>query len=106
MIEITDSILEMPPAEELELADLLHALSDPIRLRIVEELAARGEQACGAVPLPVSASTRSHHFKILREAGLTERVMIGGQAHQLLRLDAVERALPGVLPAVVAAAGA
>ena len=66
-----DSVLEMPAAETIEVAAVLNALSDPVRLRIVEALAAGGEQACGAIPLPVSASTRSHHFKILREAGLT-----------------------------------
>ena len=104
MIEITDSILEMPPVEELELADVLHALSDPVRLRIVEELAARGEQACGVVPLPVSASTRSHHFKILREAGVTERLVIDGLTFQRLRVDEVETALPGLLGSVVSCA--
>jgi len=52
----------------------------------------------------INKSTASHHFKILREAGLTERVVIGGQTHQLLRSREVDDALPGVLPSVVAAA--
>ena len=89
------------------LQQVLAALADPVRLEMVRRLAESGEpMACGQLYDGINKSTASHHFKILREAGLTERVTIGGQAHQLLRLDAVEQALPGVLPAVVAAADA
>ena len=65
---MTETVLEMPAAADLELTQVLQALSDPVRLEIVDALAAGGEQACGAMPLPVSASTRSHHFRILRDA--------------------------------------
>src|SRR4051794_41944854 len=82
-IEI-DEILEMPTVGALEFPDVLHALSDPVRLRIVRELAAGGEQACGAMPLGGSASTRSHHFKILREAGLTRARPPGAQRARVL----------------------
>jgi DNA-binding transcriptional ArsR family regulator len=97
-----DEILEMPSADELELPDVLQALSDPVRLQIVRELAAGGEQACGAMPLGVSASTRSHHFKILREAGLTVTRLHGTQRLVSLRRGAVERRFPGLLAAVLA----
>ena len=103
MIEITDSVLEMPAAAELELADVLHALSDPVRLRIVEELAAGGEQACGVVPLPVSASTRSHHFKILREAGVTVTRVRGTTRLVSLRRADLDARFPGLLDAVLRA---
>ncbi|RNM12436.1 ArsR/SmtB family transcription factor [Nocardioides pocheonensis] len=89
------------------LQQVLAALADPVRLEMVRRLADSGApMACGQLYDGINKSTASHHFKILREAGLTERVMIGGQAHQLLRLDEVEQALPGVLPAVVTAARA
>jgi DNA-binding transcriptional ArsR family regulator len=99
----TDEILEMPAVEELELPDVLQALSDPVRLQIVRELAAGGEQACGAMPLGVSASTRSHHFKTLREAGLTVTRLHGTQRLVSLRRTDVERRFPGLLAAVLAA---
>jgi len=84
---------------------VLGALADPVRLEMVRRLAERKEPtACSMLYEGINKSTASHHFKILREAGLTERVMIGGQVHQLLRADAVEGALPGVLTSVVAAA--
>ena len=38
--------------------------------------------ACADLYDSVSKSTASHHFKVLREAGLTERLTIGGQTHQ------------------------
>ena len=97
-----DEVLEMPAAGELELPDVLQALSDPVRLTIVRELAAGGEQACGAMPLGVSASTRSHHFKILREAGLTVTRVHGTQRLVTLRRADVDRRFPGLLAAVLA----
>ena len=98
-----DEILEMPAAGELELSDVLAALSDPVRLQIVRELAAGGEQACGAMPLGVSASTRSHHFKILREAGLTTTRVHGTQRLVSLRRRDLDERFPGLLAAVLAA---
>jgi DNA-binding transcriptional ArsR family regulator len=86
---------------------VLAALADPVRLEMVRRLAEAGEPiACAHLYAGINKSTASHHFKILREAGLTERVMVGGQTHQLLRSREVEAALPGVLDAVVAAARA
>jgi DNA-binding transcriptional ArsR family regulator len=96
-------LLDMPPVDELELADVLQALSDPVRLQIVEELATGGEQACGAMPLPVSVSTRSHHFKILREAGVTVTRVLGTQRIVSLRRDDLEQRFPGLLAAVLRA---
>jgi DNA-binding transcriptional ArsR family regulator len=85
---------------------VLAALADPVRLEMVKRMAAEGAPvACVRLYEGISKSTASHHFKILREAGITERVMIGGQVHQSLRESQVEEALPGVLSAVVAAAG-
>jgi DNA-binding transcriptional ArsR family regulator len=84
---------------------VLAALADPVRLEMVRRLAESGEpMACANLYAGINKSTASHHFKILREAGLTERVVIAGQTHQLLRRREVEDALPGVLSSVVAAA--
>lgn len=101
------------PASELPatspvgtLQQVLAALADPVRLEMVHRMAsAAAPVACSLLYDGVNKSTASHHFKILREAGITERVVIGGQTHQLLRADELEKALPGVVAAVVAAAG-
>ncbi|MEV6768306.1 helix-turn-helix domain-containing protein [Nocardia sp. NPDC051030] len=84
---------------------VLGALQDPVRLEMVRRLGNAGEALrCSALYETVSKSTAAHHFKILREAGLTERVIIDGNACQLLRTAEVEAALPGLLPAVLDAA--
>jgi DNA-binding transcriptional ArsR family regulator len=86
------------------LQDVLEALSDPVRLEMVRRLAAAGAPvACADLYESVSKSTASHHFKVLREAGLTERTNVGGQTHQRLRLDDLEASYPGVVTSIVAA---
>jgi DNA-binding transcriptional ArsR family regulator len=101
-IEITESVLEMPEADAIELPVVLQALSDPIRLEIVRQLAAGGEQPCGVLPLPISASTRSHHFKILRDAGVTVTRAVGTQRLVSLRRSELDRRFPGLLDVVLA----
>jgi DNA-binding transcriptional ArsR family regulator len=102
---MTETVLEMPAAADLELTQVLQALSDPVRLEIVDALAGGGEQACGAMPLPVSASTRSHHFRILRDAGITVTRAVGNQRLVSLRRDDLEQRFPGLLDAVLRAGG-
>jgi DNA-binding transcriptional ArsR family regulator len=90
-------------AEVGSLHDVLAAVSDPVRLEMVRRMHAEGGPApCAELYDGVSKSTASHHFKILREAGVTDRSVIGGQTHQALRLDDVEAAYPGVLSSILA----
>jgi DNA-binding transcriptional ArsR family regulator len=102
-IETAGTILEMPAAGDLELEHVLQALSDPVRLEIVRSLAAGGEQACGAMPLPVSASTRSHHVRILRDAGITVTRAAGTHRYVSLRRKDLDRRFPGLLDVVLRA---
>ena len=98
---------ELPAVQPVgTLQQVLAALADPVRLEMVRRLADGGDEpiACARLYDGINKSTASHHFKILREAGLTERVMIGGQIHQRLCAREVEDALPGVLTSVIAAA--
>lgn len=84
---------------------VLGALQDPVRLEIVRRLAGAGVPIrCSLTYDGVSKSTAAHHFKILREAGVTERVTIEGNTHLRLRAADLDAALPGLLPAVLAAA--
>lgn len=92
-----------PPAEEIVLPDVLHALSDPLRLEIVACLAQGTEKPCGALGVPVAKSTLSHHLKVLREAGLTWTRADGTQRLVSLRRDEIERRFPGLLDSVLGA---
>jgi len=103
---VTERYLPMPATEELTLADVLDALADPVRLAIVRELADISETPCGALDLGVSESTRSHHLRTLREAGVTRTRISGTQRLVALRRDVVDARFPGLLDAVLAATGA
>jgi DNA-binding transcriptional ArsR family regulator len=96
--------LHHPRTEEIALEDVLHALSDPVRLRIVEAIADRDERNCSSVEASVSKSTLSHHFKVLREAGVTHTRANGTQRLISLRRDDLEQRFPGLLASILAAA--
>jgi DNA-binding transcriptional ArsR family regulator len=96
--------LPHPGADELELAGVLHALSDPIRLRIVAELAPGDERSCSSFKLPVVKSTCTHHFRVLREAGVIRQRCEGKTRLNSLRRDDLESRFPGLLDAVLGAA--
>jgi len=98
-----DVALHHPERDELELHAVLHALSDPMRLRIVAELAARGgEHTCSSIDLPIVKSTCTHHFRVLREAGLIRQRVVGTTKVNSLRQADLEARFPGLLDAVLA----
>lgn len=92
------------PAPVGSLQQVLAALADPVRLEMVRRLhAAGGPTPCGTLYDGIGKSTASHHFKILREAGVIAPASRDGQPCQRLRLDDVEQQHPAVLPAILAA---
>ena len=105
-INATETIVH-PAREELELGAVLHALSDPVRLRIVAELAhGEGEFTCGSFALPVTKSTCTHHFKVLRESGLIQQRAQGTTRLNRLRRADLEARFPGLLATILQAAEA
>jgi DNA-binding transcriptional ArsR family regulator len=98
--------LHHPRVEEIELPDVLHALSDPVRLEIVRLLADQKERPCSAVEAKVAKSTLSHHFKVLREAGITFTRANGTHRLVTLRMDDLEERFPGLISSVLNAAQA
>ena len=102
----TSSSLHHPAIEEIDLPGLLHALSDPMRLEIVRCLQEGGELACKEIVLPVSKATGSHHFRVLREAGVIAQHDEGTRRISALRRDDLERRFPGLLDSVLRAAQA
>lgn len=90
-----------PETEELELTEVLAALSDPIRLQIAREIARSSELVCGTLQVPVSPATRSHHLKILREAGVTHTRADGKTRVVSLRRSDLDQRFPGLLDAIL-----
>jgi DNA-binding transcriptional ArsR family regulator len=91
-----------PEADQLSLPGVLHALSDPVRLEIVRALGSDRELPCGAIDVPVSKSTLTHHLKVLRDAGVTHTRCEGVQRLVSLRRTDVETRFPGLLDCVLA----
>ncbi|CAN5638681.1 helix-turn-helix domain-containing protein [soil metagenome] len=81
---------------------VLVALQDPVRLEVVRRLRNAGTALqCAVLYDGINKSTATHHFKILREAGLTERLVAEGLTYQRLRTDDVDAAMPGLLDSIV-----
>ena len=83
--------------------DILHALSDPTRMTVVMTLRASPERACGTFPVDVAPSTLTHHFRVLREAGIIHQREDGNRRWTTLRADDLEGRFPGLLDAIVTA---
>lgn len=95
-----------PPTDALKLEGVLYALADPVRLEIVRRLIA-GDcplNCSAAAPSHLPKSTQSHHFQILREAGLIQSERRGTEVVNTVRLNEVEQMFPGVVTAILAAA--
>src|SRR5881396_3005108 len=96
--------LPCPERDELDLAAVLHALSDPVRLGIVAGLRQSGdERRCGSFKAPVTKSTLTHHFRVLREAGVIRQRQEGTARLSTLRTDDLDARFPGLLDAVLGA---
>jgi DNA-binding transcriptional ArsR family regulator len=82
---------------------VLHALADPTRMTIVATLLSAPERACGTFPVEVAASTLSHHFRVLREAGLIHQRDDGNRRWTSLRAADLEERFPGLVDTIVGA---
>jgi DNA-binding transcriptional ArsR family regulator len=88
---------ESPRPEDMALTRVLSALSDPLRLGLVQLLSDGTERQWGELDAPVSKSTLSHHLKVLRSAGITETREEGTRCYVKLRSSDVDQRFPGLL---------
>lgn len=89
--------------DEVSLTAALAALADPVRLHLIRELAqsADWERTCGSFDVPVGKAALSHHFAVLRGAGLIEQRDTGTKRANRLRRAEFDRRFPGLLAAVL-----
>ncbi len=92
-----------PARKDIQLAEVLAALSDPQRLELLADIHARGRAACGTFLPGMPKSTRSHHLKVLREAGVTWTEMDGVERLVSLRYDCLNDRFPGLLDSILSA---
>jgi DNA-binding transcriptional ArsR family regulator len=94
--------LHHPARDEIQLGAVLHALSDPQRLHIVRELDRdAAPRPCGTIELGVTKSTMTHHFRVLREAGVIRQERAGTTKLTALRREDLDARFPGLLDAVL-----
>jgi DNA-binding transcriptional ArsR family regulator len=91
-----------PSLSKVTLVGAMQALSDPCRLAIIRTLlrTKSHELACNEIPLRISKATRSHHFEVLREAGLIFTRPIGVRCMTSLRISEFNTRFPGLLDLV------
>ena len=97
--------LPEPAVDELRLETVLGALSDPLRLTIIRKLLLESEQfdhTCGWFGFDRPKSSLTHHFKALREAGLTRQRQYGLERRSHVRVDDLNTRFPGLLDLVAA----
>ena len=98
----TQDPYQHPDMRDVELCDVLHALSDPLRLSIVAAVTSGGERGWGGFDCRVAPSTLSHHMRVLRLAGIIRTRRDGTRCLVSLRPDLATR-FPGLLVAVLGA---
>lgn len=71
--------LEQTTTDEARAVQILRALANPVRFRIVQVLARRSECIVGDIvdELPLAQSTVSEHLKVLKEAGVVQGTIDG-----------------------------
>ena len=97
-----------PSIGDVSVEGVLHALSDPTRLRIFVDITrAANPQTCSACAAMIEAgvpkSTLSQHFKVLRESGLIRSERQGVEMLNTSRQDEIDRRFPGLVDAVLEA---
>lgn len=88
-----------PAIRTVPLSAVMQALSDPWRLKIVRHLVSAGDMecCCSDVDMSISKATRSHHFQVLREAGLVRMRSDGNKCQTSLRRADLDKRFPGLL---------
>jgi DNA-binding transcriptional ArsR family regulator len=96
--------LPQPNRDDIDLVTVLRALADPVRLEILRELASQAEPhpcSADAYDVDVKAATMSHHWRVLREAGVTTTMVDGRRRWVELRRSDLDKRFPGLLDAIL-----
>ncbi|MET9336272.1 ArsR/SmtB family transcription factor [Nonomuraea sp. NPDC004354] len=98
-----------PTREQIQLIEVMAALGHPVRAQIVRRLWERGadeEMFCGSVLSDVPKSTLTHHWRVLREAGVICQRPEGRKLFITLRRADLDARFPGLLDLVAQESGA
>ncbi|ADJ49044.1 ArsR family transcriptional regulator [Amycolatopsis mediterranei S699] len=99
--------LPEPSVDSFDLTVILGALAEPGRRALMTELYRSPEPIdcaviAATVDLGLSNPTISHHYRVLREAGLIRTVAEGRKRMVRVRREEMEARFPGLLAAILA----
>ncbi|OKK16190.1 ArsR family transcriptional regulator [Streptomyces sp. CB00455] len=85
--------------DNVPLLSALSALADPVRIQLVRDLAGHADWtlSCSDFDVPVGRAAKSHHFGVLRDAGLVEQRDQGTKRFNRLRREEFDARFPGLL---------
>lgn len=91
--------------DEVSLLTALSAVADPVRLQLIRDLAGSADwtRSCGSFDVPVGKAALSHHFSVLRGAGLVEQRDEGPKRVNRLRRQEFDARFPGLLDLILSA---
>lgn len=96
-------LLPEPAFDELRLEAVMSALAEPLRLTIVRKLLLDSDaydHPCAWFGFDRPKSSLTHHFKVLREAGVIHQRQYGLERRSRLRAEDLNRRFPGLLDLV------
>ena len=94
--------LQHPPAADLELTQVLHALhATPCASRSCATSPSAERVSLRRFDLPVTKSTGTHHFRVLRDSGVIEQIADGTARVNRLRRADLDARFPGLLDSVL-----
>jgi DNA-binding transcriptional ArsR family regulator len=98
--------LTHPHIDDVTVAAVLHALSDPVRLAIVSKLlkspaGLNCTETTSKLKLTMPKSTCSQHYRILRESGLISSERRGVDLSSRVRASELEARFPGLLASIL-----
>jgi DNA-binding transcriptional ArsR family regulator len=101
--------LPEPDRDDIRLEQVFGALNEPLRLGVVRKLLLDSPDTgrpCGWFGIDRPKSTLTHHFRILREAGVTRQRQYGLERRSEVRITDLDARFPGLLDLVRAWRGA
>jgi DNA-binding transcriptional ArsR family regulator len=101
----TERITDHPDISAITLEAVLEALADPVRRSIFRQLAVSTRDVpCGTFDISVTRSTGTHHFRVLRQAGVIRQYYVGTLKMNTLRREELDELFPGLIDAIARAA--
>ncbi|MFF1263550.1 MULTISPECIES: helix-turn-helix transcriptional regulator [unclassified Streptomyces] len=85
--------------DDVPLLTALSALADPVRIQLIRDLAGHPDWtlSCSNFDVPIGRAAKSHHFSVLRDAGLVEQRDQGPKRLNRLRREEFDDRFPGLL---------